>query len=393
MIGRPCSGVPGSLQTRTRADILNSPDEQTPILEGRNIRVVRRDAVLLDVASFIVKNGEVVSLIGPNGSGKTTLLQTLCYLMKGFEGEVFFRGAKVRDEYPLFDYRRKLAIVFQEPLLFDTTVFNNVAAGLRFRSVGKAETEAVVTENLKRFGIEHLAHRSARTLSGGEAQRTSLARAFATRPEILLLDEPFSALDPPTRESLVEDLEHVLEKSRTTTIFVTHDRVEALRLSHRIAVMSGGQIVQMDTPSQITNHPATEFVASFVGVETTLEGTVLSERDGTIAVSVSGSSVEALGRVAAGRNVILCVRPENIIISHNAVGGSTSLRNVFQGTVTKILPLGPYQKIHVDCGFPLVAYITNQSCRDLALREGREVTASFKATAIHVIEKRGDGRT
>ncbi len=357
------------------------------ILEAHNIKVERGGQTVLDTLSFTVEDGEVVSLIGPNGAGKTTLLQTLCLLIRGFEGEILFRGRKVRHDLSLFEYRRKLAMVFQEPLLFDTTVFNNVASGLKFRGIRRSESKDIVVENLRRFGIEHLADRSARTLSGGEAQRTSLARAFATRPEILLLDEPFSALDPPTRESLVEDLEDVLDKSKTTAIFATHDRAEALRLSHRIAVMAGGRIIQFDAPSEIMNHPADEFVASFVGVETTLDGTVSAEREGVLAVNVSGRDIEALGKVHAGEKVILCIRPENIVISHNSVRGSTSLRNIFSGTVIKIIPLGPYQKVHLDCGFPLVAYITNNSSRNLALEEGKEVTASFKATAVHVIKK------
>ncbi|MCX5813616.1 MAG: ABC transporter ATP-binding protein [Proteobacteria bacterium] len=363
-------------------------DKNTHILEGRNIKVERGNALILDTPSFVVKDGEVISLIGPNGAGKTTLLQTLCYLLKPFKGEIYFRGKQVGMEYPLNVYRRKLAMVFQEPLLFDTTVFNNVAAGLKFRGVKGSEIEEIVMENLQRFGIEHLSDRSARTLSGGEAQRTSLARAFATSPEILLLDEPFSALDPPTRESLVEDMEQVLKKSKVTTIFVTHDRMEALRLSHRIAVMREGQILQIGPPTEIMNYPASEFVASFVGVETTLDGTVAGKKDGIVTISVAGHSIEAVSDANAGERVILCIRPEHVVISHNSVRGSTSLRNIFSGTVLKVTLLGPYQKIHLDCGFPLVAYVTNDSSRRLALQEGQEVTASFKATAIHVIAKR-----
>jgi tungstate transport system ATP-binding protein len=363
-------------------------NENIYILEGRNIKVERGNATLIDIPSFFVKEGEVISLIGPNGAGKTTLLQTLCYLLKPFEGEIYFRGDRVGGKYPLNGYRRKLAMVFQEPLLFDTTVFNNVASGLKFRGVKGKEIQEIVMENLQRFGIEHLSDRSARTLSGGEAQRTSLARAFATRPEILLLDEPFSALDPPTRESLVEDVERVLKKAKITSLFVTHDRMEALRLSHRIAVMKEGLILQIGPPTEIMNHPASEFVASFVGVETTLEGKVTAKGDGIIVVSVAGHIIEAIGDVSVGKDVILCIRPENVVISDNSVQGSTSLRNIYSGTILKVTPLGPYQKIHLDCGFPLVAYITNDSRRKLALREGKEVTASFKATAVHVITGR-----
>jgi tungstate transport system ATP-binding protein len=311
-------------------------------------------------------------------------------LLKPFEGEIYFRGNRVGEGYPLNGYRRKLAMVFQEPLLFDTTVFNNVASGLKFRGVKGKEIQEIVIENLQRFGIEHLSDRSARTLSGGEAQRTSLARAFATRPEILLLDEPFSALDPPTRESLVEDVENILKKSRITSILVTHDRMEALRLSHRIAVMKEGQILQIGPPTEIMNHPASEFVASFVGVETTLDGTVTGKEDGILTVSVEGQVIEAVGDVNVGEKVILCIRPEQVVVSNNSVKGSTSLRNIFSGTVLKVTVLGPYQKIHLDCGFPLVAYITNNSRRKLDLQEGKDVTASFKATSIHVIARRRD---
>ncbi len=362
--------------------------EYKDILCARNLKVVRAATTLLDIPSLQVRDGEVISFIGPNGAGKTTLLQTLCFLLRRFEGEVFFKGQKVKEEFPLFEYRRKLAMVFQEPLLFDTTVFKNVASGLKFRGVARSEIERIVTENLERFGIEHLSGRSARTLSGGEAQRTSLARAFATKPEILLLDEPFSALDPPTRESLIEDLEQVLEKSKTTALFVTHDRMEALRLSHRIAVMSNGGIIQIDTPSEIMNHPASEFVASFVGAETTLDGKVVREANGLLAVSVGGQEIEAVGDMKAGETVILCIRPEHVVLSHDSAMGPTSVRNVFKGSVSKIIPVGPYHKIQIDCGFPLTAYITNDSCRKLALAEGKEVTASFKATAVHVISRR-----
>lgn len=363
-------------------------DKETNILEGMNIKVERGEAILVDVESFIVREGEAVSLIGPNGAGKTTLLQTLCFLLKPFEGNICFRGEKVGKEYPLKEYRRKLSMVFQEPLLFDTTVFNNVASGLRFRNIAGIEIKNIVMENLQRFGIEHLSNRSARTLSGGEAQRTSLARAFATKPEILFLDEPFSALDPPTRESLVEDVEGILKQSRITSILVTHDRMEALRLSSRIAVMKEGHIVQFAPPAEIMNHPASEFVATFVGIETTLDGIVKEEKNGILTISVDGQNIEAVGTLKEGRHVILCIRPENVVISSNSVKGSTSLRNIFTGKVLKITPLGPYQKVQLDCGFPLVAYVTNNSSMKLDLQEGKEVTASFKATSTHVIAGR-----
>jgi tungstate transport system ATP-binding protein len=277
-------------------------------------------------------------------------------------------------------------MVFQEPLLFNTTVFENVASGLNFRRVKKSKICHIVDENLERFGVAHLKDRSARTLSGGEAQRVSLARAFAIGPDILFLDEPFSALDQPTRESLISDFEAVLGASRTTTIFATHDRMEALRLSDRIAVMNNGKMLQVGEPEEVMNHPANEFVASFVGVETILKGRVLEAKEGEIVVRVGGHEIEALGNDPPGEHVILCIRPENVTLSNNASRGQTSARNVFPGVIEKITQLGLYHRVDMDCGFPLVAYVTKHSLEHMSLSAGKKTEASFKATAIHVLK-------
>jgi len=361
--------------------------KSTTILEARNLVVVRGETTILNVPSLPIKEGEILSLIGPNGAGKTTLLQTLSYLLKPFQGEIFFRGRKVEQNHSVLEYRRKLAMVFQEPLLFDATVFHNVESGLKIRGMKKGEIHAKVMEQLDRFGISHLRDRSARTLSGGEAQRTSLARAFALQPEILLLDEPFSSLDPPTRDSLIEDMEHILQQTRTTAVFATHDRLEALRLSNRMAVMNEGRILQIGSPAEVMNHPVNEMVASFVGVETILTGSVIKQSGGTFIASMEGQEIEAVGDAHFGETVVLCIRPENVTLSTRFSQEGTSARNVFPGRIVKIISLGLYQKVHLHCGFPLVAYVTNHSLEELSLTEGKEVKVSFKATAVTVIRK------
>ena len=364
---------------------MNPGDKLLILLKAEELQVKRGGALVLDIPDLEIIVGQVLALIGPNGAGKSTLLLTLAGLLKPARGSLLFRGERIRDGG--FDYRRRIAMVFQEPLLFDTTVFENVAAGLKIRGAGRTEIERTVPEYLDRFGIGHLAKRSARKLSGGEAQRTSLARAFVTKPEIIFLDEPFSSLDPPTREALTGDLERVLRETRTTAVASTHDQTESLRLGDRIAVMNGGKISQIGPAAEVMNRPANEFVASFVGVETVLPGRVVRISDGVFTAAVDGGEIEAVGHVRTGEEVLCCIRPEHVTLSANAQLG-TSARNVFSGTIRTITPLGLFHRVRVDCGFDLVAYVTRQSLEELLLEEGKGVTASFKATAVHVILRR-----
>lgn len=358
------------------------------ILAAKDLQVTRAGTIVLDIPGFDLEEGEILSLIGPNGAGKTTLLQALALLIKRSRGEVFFKGERVSSNHSALAYRRRLTMVFQEPLLFDTTVFENAAFGLKIRKMPASEIRKTVTENLERFGIIHLLHRSARKISGGEAQRVALARAFALQPEILFLDEPFSALDPPSRESLIEDLSQVLRATRTTTVFATHDRMEALRLSDRIAVMNAGKIHQIGSPDEVMNHPADEFVASFVGVETLLRGKVTQKYGGSFSATMNDQMIEAVGEVALGESVLFCIRPENVTLAHPPRKESSSARNSFTGKIEKIVPMGFFYKIQLHCGFPLVSYITRHSLENLSFQEGQEVIASFKATSIHVVRKK-----
>lgn len=361
--------------------------QSSTILEAKNLEVKRGGALLLDIPALSIERGEILALIGPNGAGKTTLLQTLSCLLHPYQGKIIFDGERVHSSQSFLEYRRKLAMVFQEALLFDTTVFNNVASGLKIRGLRKQEIHNRVMENLERFGIVHLKDRSSKTLSGGESQRTSLARAFAIQPEILFLDEPFASLDPLTRESLIEDLESILRQTRTTAIFATHDRTEALRFSDRIGVMNSGKILQIGSPKEVMSQPVDELVASFVGVETILSGRVIKKDVETFVASVERHEIEAVGDVRPGDMVVLCIRPEHVILSTQTHEGTTSARNVFSGKILKVTSFGPYQKIQLDCGFPLFAYVTRHSLEALSLIEGKEVSASFKATAVTVIRK------
>jgi len=361
------------------------------LLEVRGLRVERGGAQVLDVASFRLAEGERVSLFGPNGAGKTTLLHALLGLLTRAAGTVAWRGAEVRSRAEGLALRRRVALVQQEPLLFDTTVAENVASGLRIRGAGRAEIRRAVGASLERFGLAHLASRHARKLSGGEARRVSLARALAPAPDALFLDEPFANLDGPARQSITADLERTLRDTGVAAILVTHDRSDALRLSDRMVVLQGGRIVQSASPSEVMNAPANEFIAACVGMDTILAGTVERSWNGEITIAVPGGRVTALGEGPVGAPVFCCVRPENVTLEAADPGDGTSARNVYRARVTGVTSLGHYLKVQVDCGFPVSSYVTPESIATLGLREGREIFASFKATSVHVIHKGGRG--
>ena len=217
----------------------------SPVLRlcGVTVRYGRR--VVLDLPELTVGPGEVLAIMGPNGAGKSTLLHVAALLLRPQFGEVWIAGERAtrRSERAL---QRRTAMVLQEPLLFDVSVVANAASGLRFRGVRRGDAEQRARQWLEQFGVGHLAARNARTLSGGEAQRVSLARAFAVGPELLVLDEPFAALDAETREILVPELAVQLRETQTAAMMVTHDATDAGVLADRLVVLVDGRIARCD---------------------------------------------------------------------------------------------------------------------------------------------------
>ena len=354
-----------------------------PILEAKDIAVTYGKQTVLDVPLLQVAPNRVLAIIGPNGSGKTTLLLCLSLLLKPATGNILYKGNIVPNGSSMMQMRRRFAVAFQEPLLLNTTVWDNVTMGLRMRGVNGKEIRDRALHWLERFGIILLAQRNARTLSGGEAQRASLARAFALQPEVLFLDEPFAALDVPTRQTLFGDIYNILQETKFTTVMVTHDRNEAQTLAHQIILLINGKIAQAGTPREMFSSPASEEIARFVGMENILEGTITSNKDGIVNVSIKGQIIEGLSTCQVGGAVNVCIRPEDITLS--LVKSRSSARNVFEGRITSMLLVGPLVRVSLDCGFPLTALITKMSSDELKLEIGKTVYASFKATAIHVI--------
>ena len=235
----------------------------TALIEIRNLLIQRGGRQTLQIDSLSIPQGETLAVVGPNGAGKSTLLLALAHLLKPIRGEIIFRDKPI-SKWDEMEYRRRISIVFQDPLLMDLSVEQNVALGLKFRGTPQEESRVRVGKWMKQLGIESLAKRRAGQLSGGEAQRVSLARAFILEPELLLLDEPFSSLDPPTRAKMLEDLSGLLAQDHRTAIFVTHNLNEAAKLSHRIAVLVGGMLRQVGPARQIKAKPADESVAAFL---------------------------------------------------------------------------------------------------------------------------------
>lgn len=358
-----------------------------PVVELSGVALSAGDRLILSVGRLEVRAGEILAVIGPNGAGKSTLLRIIGLLESPTAGTVRLWGEPANGRARL-GLRRRMASVFQEPLLVDATVFDNVSLGLRFRRLGSDDASLRVSAWLERFGIAPLASRQARTLSGGEAQRCALARALVLDPELLLLDEPFSALDQPTREALIEELGMILRQERITTVFVTHDRSEALALGDRVAVLMGGEILHVDEAARLFSAPATEAIARFVGVETILDGRVVGERDGVAVVRTADVEVEVAAECRVGERVRICLRPEDILLSGpGSAPALTSARNHLAGVVTRLVPAGPHVRVIMECGVPLVALVTRRSVQELGLSEGGGVTASFKATAPHLIRQ------
>jgi tungstate transport system ATP-binding protein len=355
-----------------------------PLLELTDIVVRRGRDTTLAVDRLDVEAGEVLAVIGPNGAGKTTLLQVAAALLSPASGEVRFEGRAVQDD-PLA-YRRRLAVVMQEALLIDGTVLDNVALGMKLRGVGRAERRQRALAWLGRFGIAALAGRPARRISGGEAQRASLARAFAIEPRLLLLDEPFSGLDQPTRTALTADLAAVLRETGTTAIFVSHDREEAMQLADRVAVVLDGRLRQVGPTQSVFGAPVDEEVATFVEIENILPGKVAGRAGGLVDVRVGDQLIAAAVDGDLPDAVRVCLRPDDVtleLLSEGSVAGSA--RNHLAGRVQDVRLLGSRARVVVDCGFPIVVTVTARSVADLDLQPGTAVMAIFKATAIHLL--------
>ncbi|MBI3073317.1 MAG: ABC transporter ATP-binding protein [Deltaproteobacteria bacterium] len=345
---------------------------------------------ILDVGRFDVARGERVAIVGGNGAGKTTLLEVLALVASPTFGVVRVGEKVAASESERVAARRRMAYVATTPNLIDASVERNIALPLAFRSVSMRERRARVATAVETAGLRVPLRQSASTLSAGEAARVSLARAFATRPEILFLDEPFARLDEPTRVGLVREFAAMLGGLGATVVFVTHDRAEAAAIATRIVVLEAGQIAQEGDPARLLEHPHTRAAARWAGFENIVDGRLLEPHAGHERVEIAaGVVLDCVGKRPASEDVAACFRGESVVLAKSVDEIHGSIRNRFPARVTSVAAgQGGVTFVAIavaDGGPSIVAALTAESVQALGVVVGADVVAAIKAAAIHVV--------
>ncbi len=330
----------------------------------------------------------VTVLFGPSGSGKTTVLRCLAGLDPVDAGFIRYGAETWADPSArrfVPPQRRGIGFLFQEYALFPhLTVADNI--GYALRGIAAGERARRVGEAARQLRIAELLERRPGGLSGGQRQRVALARALASRPRLLLLDEPLSALDAPTREELRGELRALLERTGITSIVVTHDRVEAMALGDRMAVLAQGGVRQVGAVHEVFSAPADLVVARVVGTENVARARPLERREGLVLVEVDAARLWAVDPGGLDGECYACIRAEDVVLEP-APTTSTSARNELVGTVRAAAEEGPLVRVTLDCGFRLVALVTRASAARLALRPGARVAALVKAPAVRIVPR------
>ena len=364
-----------------------------------SIDVAHRFSSGVDVQASLHREmgpGSILVLFGPSGAGKTTVLRAVAGLFRPDRGRIAFGNAVWLDSNANRSLRpqdRRVGYITQDTLLFPhLTVQANIEYGLG--AVAPADRRRRTRSLVDLAQLGGLEARHPKQLSGGQAQRVALARALAPRPPLVLLDEPFAALDAATRRSLRGDVRRLLRDVGTAAVLVTHDRLEAMAMGDDLAVMVDGRVRQVGAMADVFRRPADSAVARSLGVETILPARVEANEEGLVTLRLQHAVLTALAEhaCAAGDHVFACIRAEDVVIERVASGHGPatperSARNHLAGTVVGIEPEGAVDRVTIDCGFELVAAITRQSREALALAPGTPVAAAIKATAIHIVPK------
>lgn len=351
-----------------------------PLLTVESLKHFYGDSIVLDAPAFELNQDELAVIFGPNGSGKSTFLRLLALLERPSEGRISYDGNEIVAKN-LLALSRNIVLLLQKPLFFTGSVAENIIFGQKVRRAPKA----VMGEGLKKvsalFEIEELLGRRVHELSSGQLQRVNLARAFILEPKVLLLDEPFSALDAAIRDDLIVRLKRAIKEMGQTTLFVTHHREEAARLAERMLIMLDGRIAQDGPVHEVFAKPANQEVAKLIGADVILRGKIAERLGELTKVIVEGKEFIVDVEGPSGQEVILFIRPEDVILATDQF--SSSIRNWFEAKVIGVESLGHLFSVDLDCGFPLKAMVTGLAKEELDLNLGRVVTAGIKTSSIH----------
>jgi molybdate transport system ATP-binding protein len=330
-------------------------------------------------ATLSMPDEGVTVLFGPSGAGKSTVLRCLAGLDRPQEGYIRFDGETWCEDHTFLPaQQRGVGMLFQDYALFPhLSALQNVEYGA---------TRQAALDAARLLRVEHLLERMPSQLSGGERQRVALARALATRPRLLLLDEPLSALDAPSREELRLELRAVLQAAKVPALVVTHDRTEALVLGDRLAVLAEGSLRQEGPVHEVFSSPNDLIVARVVGTENVAPARIVGRDEGLVQVLVGEARLSAVDPGGLHEEAYACIRAEEVILERAPLA-HTSARNELLGAVTSLAPEGPLVRVVLDCGFRLVALVTRHSAQDLQLAKGVQVAALIKAPAIRLVPR------
>ncbi|MBC8224610.1 ABC transporter ATP-binding protein [Candidatus Bathyarchaeota archaeon] len=325
-----------------------------------------------------IERGEVITVLGPNGSGKSTLLRILAALEQTTSGEVLFDGKNV-DLKDKGSWRKRTTLVFQRPVVLRGSVFDNVAYGLRQRGLSNDEIEERVSGALHLLGLDALAERNAKSLSGGEKQRLSIARAVVLETDLLLLDEPTVNLDPESLDIVKKFILGLRERPDITVVLATHDMEIARELSDKVLLLSGGRVVEIGSTRDLMLSQSTE-MARFARTENVFTG-VSKRVDGVSRIDVDG--VVIVGAFSTEGSTTVNVRPEDIIVSRRVM--ASSARNNLRGKIIGVEELEAIVRLRVDVGVVFTVQITRRSLEEMGLNVGQEVYITFKASSVRLL--------
>ncbi|MFT4002041.1 MAG: ABC transporter ATP-binding protein [Rhizobium sp.] len=349
-------------------------------LELTHIKKSFGDVQVVHDFNLNIEKGEFVSFLGPSGCGKTTVLRMIAGFETPTAGTLMING---KDQRALKPNQRNIGMVFQAYALFpNMTVHDNVAFGLKVAGMSKPDIDKRVKEMLALIKLDHLAARYPYQMSGGQQQRVALARAIAVKPQVLLLDEPLSALDAKIRISLREEIRAIQQQLGITTVFVTHDQEEALSISDRIVVMNAGRADQIGTPFEIYNTPATRFVASFVGTLNLIEGKVVDPDSNRIMIGDQGITLkQSVTAYKPGDTVSLALRPEAGSLAESAKGDTA-----LTGEVSSAHFLGSVIRTRMNVAGNTISFDMFNSPGMMPPSVGEKVTLRFASSDLLVIQ-------